>query len=293
MDSSLRVSIVLPTYNGARYLRQSLDSCLHQTHRNIELIVVDDGSSDETPQIVGSYQDPRLQYIRHVRNKGLPGALNTGFDRATGDYLTWTSDDNMFLPDAVEKMARFAKAGHHVFVFCDYYRFDGEDTSLGTVRVPLPDDPQLDKGNCIGYCFLYSRAVRDRVGDYDPNTRLAEDYDYWIRVSKQFPLAHLNEALYLTRFHDKSLYATRYSEVKVVDFLLRLKHGMLDTRQVATLFIELVARKKKRLCRVRGAVAGFLIGTRVDGILRRFQIGQANFEATKLRLQTILHRWPV
>ncbi len=293
MDSSLRVSIVLPTYNGARYLRQSLESCLGQTHRNLELIVVDDGSSDPTPQIVGSYQDPRLQYIRHARNKGLPGALNTGFDRATGDYLTWTSDDNMFLPDAIEKMVRFAEAGHHAFVFCDYYRFHGADTSGGTVRITLPDDPPLDRDNYIGYCFLYSRQVRDRIGDYDPNTRLAEDYDYWIRVSKQFRLAHLSEPLYLTRFHDRSLYATRYSEVKLVDFLLRLKHGLLDTRQVARLFIELLARKKARLCRVRGAVARLLLGPHIYGILRNFQIGQANLEATKLRLQTILHRWPV
>ncbi len=257
------------------------------------MIVVDDGSSDRTPQIVKSYEDPRVQYVRHPRNQGLPVALNTGFERATGDYLTWTSDDNLFLPEAVAKMVRFAQAGHHPFVFCDYYRFHGADACLGTTLVELPDDPRLDQGNCIGYCFLYSREVRKRIGDYDPNTRLAEDYDYWIRISKQFPLAHLHEPLYLTRFHDKSLYATRYSEVKLVDFLLRLKHGMLDTGQVAGLFIELVARKKKRLCRVRGAVAGYLIGTRVDGILRSFQVGQANLEATKLRLQTILHRWPV
>lgn len=293
MDGSLRVSIVLPTYNGARYLRQSIESCLGQTYQNLELIIVDDGSSDPTPQIVDSCKDPRLQYILHVRNKGLPGALNTGFDHATGDYLTWTSDDNLFLPDAIEKMVRFAEAGHHAFVFCDYYRFHGEDTSGGMVRVTLPDDPPLDQDNYIGYCFLYSREVRDRVGDYDPNARLAEDYDYWIRVSKQFRLAHLNEPLYLTRFHDKSLYATRYLEVKLVDFLLRLKHGLLDTRQVAGLFIELLARKKTRLCRVRGAVAGFLLGARIDGILKSFQLGQANLEATKLRLQTILHRWPV
>lgn len=293
MDNSLRVSIVLPTYNGARYLRQSLDSCLAQTHRNLELIVVDDGSSDPTPQIVGAYRDPRLHYIRHVRNRGLPVALNTGFERATGDYLTWTSDDNMFLPEAVEKMVRFAEAGPHAFVFCDYYRFHGADTSGGLVRVALPDNPPLDKDNCIGYCFLYSRQVRQRVGDYDPNTRLAEDYDYWIRVSKHFRLAHLNEPLYLTRFHDKSLYATRYGEVKLVDFLLRLKHGLLDTPQVAHLFIELLARKKTRLCRVRGAAARFLLGAHVQGILRSFQVGQADLEATKLRLQSLLHRWPV
>ena len=293
MECSLKVSIVLPTYNGARYLRQSMHSCLSQTYRNLELIVVDDGSSDRTGEIVSSCEDPRIQYIRHPRNQGLPVALNTGFARATGDYLTWTSDDNLFLPEAVEKMVRFAEAGRHPFVFCDYYRFHGADACLGTTLVELPDDPRLDQGNCIGYCFLYSREVKERVGDYDPNTRLAEDYDYWIRISKQFPLAHFHEPLYLTRFHDSSLYATRYSEVKLVDFLLRLKHGMLDTGQVAGLFIELVARKKKRLCRVRGAVAGYLIGTHVNGILRSFQVGQANLEATKMRLQTILHRWPV
>jgi glycosyltransferase involved in cell wall biosynthesis len=293
MESSRKVSIVLPTYNGAKYLRQSMDSCLRQTHQNLELIVVDDGSSDETPHIVGSYTDPRIHYVRHPKNRGLPCGLNTGFAQATGDYLTWTSDDNLFLPAAIERMVRGAEAGPHAFVFCDYYRFHGPDPALGTTRVTLPDQPQLDKGNCIGYCFLYSREVRDRVGDYDPNARLAEDYDYWIRVSKQFRLVHLSEPLYLTRFHENSLYATRYWEVKLVDFLLRLKHGMLDTGEVARLFLHLLASKHKRLCRVRGAVAGLLIGTRVDGILTSFQVGQVNLETTKLRLQTILHKWPV
>jgi glycosyltransferase involved in cell wall biosynthesis len=244
MDGSPEVSIVLPTYNGARYLRQSMHSCLSQTYRNIELIVVDDGSSDRTPQIVSSCEDPRVQYVRHPRNQGLPVALNTGFERATGDYLTWTSDDNLFLPEAVAKMVRFAEAGHHPFVFCDYYRFHGADACLGTTLVELPDDPRLDQGNCIGYCFLYSREVRERIGDYDPNTRLAEDYDYWIRISKQFPLAHLHEPLYLTRFHDKSLRDAVFGG-QAGRFLLRLQHGLLDTRQVAGLFIDLVARRRK------------------------------------------------
>lgn len=324
MEPSPKVSIVLPTYNGARYLRPSIDSCLHGTYPHIELIIVDDGSADETGRIVRSCTDSRIQYLRHTTNRGLPCALNTGFAQATGDYLTWTSDDNMFLPQAVEKMVRFAQAGPHAFVFCDYYRFQGEGHppvganhyspvpascparsdssghgSWGTdhgsrdlVRVELPDDPPLEQGNCIGYCFLYSRHVWERIGDYDPHARLAEDYDYWIRVSKQFPLVHLPEALYVTRFHDRSLYATRYWEVKVIDFLLRLKHGMLDTPAVARLFLHLVASKRQRLGRVRRPLACLLLGPRVERILTSFQRGQTNFEATKHRLQIILQRWP-
>ncbi|OHB63073.1 MAG: hypothetical protein A2Y76_04955 [Planctomycetes bacterium RBG_13_60_9] len=291
--NSPKVSIVLPTYNGAKYIQQSLDSCLNQTYSNTELIVVDDGSSDETPQIVQSCKDRRIRYLRHPTNKGLPRALNTGFNEATGDYLTWTSDDNLFLRDAVEKMVRFSQAGDHAFVFADYYRFKGEDASLGTTLTRLPDDPPLNKGNCIGYCFLYSREVRDRIGDYDPGAQLVEDYDYWIRVSKQFRLAHLNEALYLARFHDESLYAKRYWEIKVIDFLLRLRHGLLDAAEATRLFTDLAATKGKRFRRVRKNVAALLLSTSAGSVFRDYQQGQTGLQAAKSRLQSILERWPL
>lgn len=71
MGAPVKVSIVLPTHNGARYLRQSIDSCLNQTYKNLELIIVDDGSIDVTPDIIMSYQDKRIKYIRHEKKKGL------------------------------------------------------------------------------------------------------------------------------------------------------------------------------------------------------------------------------
>jgi len=74
---SSKVSIVLPTYNGAKYIRQSIDSCLNQTYKNIELIIVNDGSTDGTPEIIRSYEDGRIKYLTHEKNKGLPHALNT------------------------------------------------------------------------------------------------------------------------------------------------------------------------------------------------------------------------
>jgi len=105
-ESSPKVSIVLPTYNGERYLRRAIESCLEQTHQNIELVVVDDCSTDSTPEIIQSFADPRLVYLRNQRNQGLPRGLNIGFARTTGQYLSWTSDDNEYAPTAIEEMLR-------------------------------------------------------------------------------------------------------------------------------------------------------------------------------------------
>src|SRR5436190_21740360 len=96
--SNPKVSIVLPTYNRAKYLKLSIDSCLIQTFKDFELIIVDDCSKDETPQTIKSYTDPRIRYHRNESNQRLPRSLNIGFSLAKGEYLTWTSDDNFFLP---------------------------------------------------------------------------------------------------------------------------------------------------------------------------------------------------
>src|SRR5437016_3657116 len=94
LDEQQLVSIVLTTLNGARYLRESIDSCLGQTYRNIELIVVDGGSTDGTLDIVASYYDPRLRLIHQEHNEGkLPGAINLGLADARGELLTWMQDD--------------------------------------------------------------------------------------------------------------------------------------------------------------------------------------------------------
>src|SRR5438876_11815901 len=98
------VSIVLPVYNGVRFLRQSIDSCLQQTYRNIELIVVDDGSEDNSVDIVKSYDDDRLKLMRHQTNRKLPAELNTEFNHTYGVYITWTSHDHYYATKAIDEM---------------------------------------------------------------------------------------------------------------------------------------------------------------------------------------------
>ena len=203
-NPSVKVSIVLPTYNGAKYIRKSIDSCLAQTHSNLELIIVDDASTDETPQIINSYSDKRIKYVRHSRNLKLPGALNTGFKHATGEYLTWTSDDNFYDVNAIEIMVKCLLTYPEIaYVYTDEYHIDENDNIDRYFAVGPVESLKVD--NLIGGCFLYHRRVYEEIGEYDPDTYLAEDYDYWIRISKRFRMQRLRRPLYYYRLHKDSL----------------------------------------------------------------------------------------
>ncbi len=203
-----KVSIVLPTHNGSRYLRQSIDSCLNQTYPNIELIVVDDGSADETSAILQSYDDPRLIVLRHETNRGLPATLNTGFAHATGQYLTWTSDDNYYAPEAIQALVMFLEQHPGVdFVYSDYWEIDDQGTVLREVHVNPPES--LRQGNCVGPSFLYWRVVYECIGDHNLEARLVEDYEYWLRVAREFRLEPYHQSLYYYRLHSRSLTAER------------------------------------------------------------------------------------
>ncbi len=207
LDLSPLVSIILPTYNGSRYLAQSVESCLGQTYKNLELIVVDDGSTEDIVGILKPYKDhPRLRIFRHEKNLGLPQALNTGFRNSTGQYLTWTSDDNYYADNAIEEMSRFLQTYPEVdFVYADSYILDESDGNPApkVQRNALPED--LSVRNGIGACFLYKRKVYETIGEYNPRFFLAEDYDYWIRVAQRFRMQRLFRPLYYYRFHRNSL----------------------------------------------------------------------------------------
>jgi glycosyltransferase involved in cell wall biosynthesis len=283
-----KISIVLPTYNGSRYIRKSIESCLAQTYKNIELIVVDDGSEDETPQIIASYEDKRLKYIRHNKNEGLPRALNTGFSNAKGEYLTWTSDDNYYVATAIQRMLFFLREKNCSFVFCDYFFiFEGTDSIK---RANLPDSVALEKGNNIGCCFLYLKEVKETVGQYDPDTKLAEDYDYWIRVSKKYRLCHLGEPLYFYRVHDKSLYVSRYTEVKIVDFLVRLKNDIIDGERITSLLLDLIVKKNNGIYKIDTFIVKALFAKKINFILSRYKTNEKNFTETKNSLIDLVGR---
>lgn len=226
-SESQLVSIVLPTYNGSQYISEAIESCLLQTYPDWELIIVDDGSTDDTIRRVLSYTevDARIALIRHSKNRTLPAALNTGFGHAKGEYLTWTSDDNIFEPDALEILVRYLDENRQVdFVYCDMKRID-EDGRVTDVW-KAEDAASLVERNVIGGCFLFRREIYQVVGQFATDMFLIEDYDYWLRVNRRFNMTHLQGVSpYRYRRHSNSL--TRRREWEVIINIARAQHRHL------------------------------------------------------------------
>lgn len=244
------VSIVLPTYKRAHVLPHAIESVLTQTYPNWELIIVDDNSPDNTADVVSFYRDPRIRYHRNQPNLKLPRALNNGFSLARGNYLTWTSDDNLYAADAIAKMVERLQAGGCDFVYADCYLFSEQNTEGQPVDIyhaKVPDPLHLERGNLIGACFLYTRRVYQEIGDYDPELFLVEDYDYFIRIAKRFTLCHIAEPLYYFRRDDNTLYLSRFAEVKVSDVLVRFKHGLLDEGALVDALVRLLLQNAGEL----------------------------------------------
>lgn len=209
------ISVVLPVYNGERFLRESIDSVIRQTYTNWELLILDDCSTDTTPDIAKEYQqkDPRVKYYRNETNLKLPGNLNKGFSLAKGEYLTWTSDDNYFDPTAFEKMLKVLQEKRVQLVYASYQVIDENGNDIQLMKaVPLPKERILGS-NLVGACFMYTREVYETVGDYDTSLFLVEDWDYWQRVFMKFDVAVIEETLYWYRHHGGTLTSTKNNKI--------------------------------------------------------------------------------
>ena len=220
------VTIVLPCYNGAGFLAQSIDSVIAQTFTDWELIIVNDCSKDNSLEIMQRYaeKDNRIRIINNEHNLKLPGALNRGFQEAKGKYLTWTSHDNRMGPTMLEEFVSYLDnnpdKGLVTACYAAFSLKNGE--TLYEVHHP---DPQLHLPlfNCVCYAFMYRREVLETVGDYDTTLFLVEDYDYWVRIWLKYPIGKIYKVLYYTGVGDDTLTLSRKKEIaqKLVEMRLR------------------------------------------------------------------------
>lgn len=215
MSMNELISIVLPVYNGEKFLEESIESILEQTYRNWELLVLDDCSNDKTPEIVKKYAeiDSRIYYYRNKHNLRLPRNLNKGFSLAKGRFLTWTSDDNKFRPEALEKMlAALQNNPGKDLVYASYQVIDEKGKKLQVINADPKGKEHILGSNVVGACFLYTRAAYEKVGEYDADLVLVEDFDYWQRMFMEVDALALQEVLYDYRWHSGSLTSTKKEE---------------------------------------------------------------------------------
>lgn len=211
------ISIVLPTFNGGEYISKAIESCLKQTYRDFELIVVNDCSTDNTLKIVEEYskKDTRIRIINNDVNFKLPASLNIGFDSAKGEYLTWTSDDNYFAPHALETLLGELEINCDSDIVYSSYSFIDEKDNVLEYYGDVPEN--LLFSCIIGACFLYRRKVHEELKGYAVDKFRMEDMDFWLRAASKFRFQYIDcKHLYFYRKHTDSLTSQIYQNQAVL-----------------------------------------------------------------------------
>jgi glycosyltransferase involved in cell wall biosynthesis len=206
-----RVSVLVPAYNRAGYLLEAVNSAVNQTFRDLEVVIVDDGSTDDTPQVVRGIDDPRVHYL-HQENRGVSAALNTASRAARGEYLALLGSDDVWLPNLLEELVPVLDTDADLGLV--YARARGMDAQgrplpqiLGAPE-KFPGEPlkSLLYGDCVcGLAAVFRRTCLERVGGWDQTMIGNEDWDLWIRMAEHFRFAYRDQILARYRMHPQSL----------------------------------------------------------------------------------------
>ena len=205
--SNPAVSVVIPVYNGENYLRLALESVLRQTFQDFEIIVIDDGSKDSTPDIAQSFGE-RVRYVRQ-ENAGVAAAVNHGIRLARGRYFAWLSHDDLWAP---EKLSAQLEALQHVdgpaVCYTDIKLIDGEGKVFDEKELPLPNRNEIVRAILrlepvlyAAYSLVCEVRCFEQVGPYDLKKRHTQDADMLLRLARTFPFVRVPEKLMFVREH--------------------------------------------------------------------------------------------
>lgn len=204
-DSAPLVSIVIPAYNHAGYLAQAIDSVLAQDYPSIELIVLDDGSTDATPEVLRKYSGQL--YWETQRNTGQAATLNKAWGMAKGEILGYLSADDLLLPGCVSAATEALRASPEiVLTYCDFELIDPQSRVIRTVRAREFDYREMVV-NLIcapGPGAFFRRAAFQGVGGWDPALRQMPDYEYWLRLALAGAFERIPRPLAAFRVHEGS-----------------------------------------------------------------------------------------
>ena len=219
-DSSPKVSVVMSVYNGSCYLRESIESVLNQTFHDFEFIIIDDGSTDESWDVLTQYAegDQRIRLVQNECNIGLTKSLNEGLRLAQGTYIARQDADDISLPQRFEKQVRaFEQYSDAVLVSSNIELIDAEGHFLKTIERNCSPELVvwylLFHNHLAGHSqVMFRRSPVQVLGGYDEAYRYSQDYELWCRLSKVGKVFILSETLLQQRSHNQSISAAKRSE---------------------------------------------------------------------------------
>lgn len=243
--SAVSISVVIPAYNSAVYIRETLESVLAQTSPPLEVIVVDDGSTDETAAIVRTYAG-RIRLLQQ-ENKGVSAARNLGIQQAQGDYIAFVDSDDLWLPEKLGRQAACILEKQVAWVSCGADFFDNSTGKiLHSYRMKLYEGDVLER--LLAACFILSptpvvkKSIFEEIGYFDESYRapMNEDWDMWMRIAARYPVGMVYQVLALKREHPASGLSSAPIDEK-------LKQQVLGVERA-------VARQPQRLTRYKNQV---------------------------------------
>ncbi len=214
------VSIIVPVYNGERYLRASLDSIVAQTYSHVEILVMDDGSTDSTPEIIVSYGD-KVKCVRQMHNKGQFPNVNDGIEKAQGKYIAIYHADDLYDSEIVAREVEFLEKNPKVAaVFCHDIFINAEGREYGRLSIPseLRTLPFLDFPAVLNGVLKYKNrflptpgamvraSIYQELGIFrGADFQIASDFEMWLRIARRYPIGILPEYLFSYRHgHENS-----------------------------------------------------------------------------------------
>ncbi len=220
-----KISVVIPAYNVMAYLPETVESVIKQTFTDLEVLIINDGSSDQIVQWVSQLTDPRIKLISQ-ENQGLPGARNTGITHAQGEYIAFLDADDLWEPSKLEKQVEcFEKAPEVGLVYT-------WTTLIDSLRKPIGITFNYDLEGKVweqilvvdavgnGSSAMVRRNCFNTVGNFDTSLTWGEDWDMWIRIAAQYPFAVVKEYLTLYRQHPGSMSKNLEKSLKNLDIVI-------------------------------------------------------------------------
>ena len=206
---SPNVTVLMPVYNGEQYLREAIESVLKQTYTDFEFLIINDGSTDESVEIIDSYHDPRIRLVHNKKNLKLIATLNKGLDLARGKYIARMDCDDVCLPERLSRQVSLLQENPDVGVCGTSVKTTGEPEER-IFKYPTKDETircQLIFESPFAHpTVMFRRDLILKFGIYFSQENIhAEDYDFWVRLSRYCKFANLEEALLLYRIHPESV----------------------------------------------------------------------------------------
>jgi glycosyltransferase involved in cell wall biosynthesis len=261
------VSIITPTYNRADLLAETIESVLGQDYPRMEYLVLDDGSSDSTIQVLESYSDNRLRWYHHS-NMGETRTVNRGFSLAKGEILCVLSSDDPLLPGAVRSAVDALQAHPQAVVVCpDYLVIDKHGTICQQRQCgALSLEDMVPKHECgPGPAAFFRASLLDQIGPRDPEFRYVADFDFWLRAAGRGHIVRIPRVLACFREHEGSISSCVQDSDKAEEHL----------RLVEKIFAMPESRKLSPLRLEAYATAHYVAGVNAIGGGRRFHFAQA------------------